>query len=271
MITIYDHNGHFIPYDSLTFSGGEEHIRLKWNGSTKASVRIEARLWAGREVLQLLMITDALRRHGFGEIDLVMPYVPYARQDRVCNLGEALSIKVFCDLINAQGYRNVEIWDAHSDVTPALLHRCKNVEQWEFATFDPVLSCVVVAPDAGAEKKAGKVADKLGCYQLNFSKIRDVSTGAVTGVQMNNWSAHFRNFTKYIVDDICDGGRTFIEVAKKLKEKDPDKKVYLYVTHGIFSKGLEALKPYIDHVYTANIFPDRYQGNEDYVTVLRRP
>lgn len=269
MITLYDGSGHFIGYDSLTFSGGEEHIRLKTpHGS--GPVRIEARLWSSREIFQLLIITDALRRRGFHDIDLVLPYVSYARQDRVCNEGEALSVKVFCDIVNSQKYRSVEIWDPHSDVTPALLDRCQVYQQKYFVAkaSNVYPNCVLVAPDAGALKKTFEAAELIQGDYISATKHRDTKTGEITKVSVPYLMQDGKNYL--IVDDICDGGRTFIEVSKAIRTQVPRAQVRLYVTHGIFSKGLDVLKPYIDHVYTANIFPDRYQGNEGYVTVLRR-
>lgn len=269
MLNIYVSSGHHLGYKKWNFSGGEVGFKIEPRLYQARYAKIVAHLRSSHDVMELLMATDALKRQSAAEIDLVMPYVPYARQDRVCNSGEALSIKVFADLINAQGYRSVEIWDAHSDVTPALLDRCKNVEQWEFAGKAPVFSCTIVAPDAGAEKKAMKLATK---YKQEFAqglKIRDTSTGDITGSVI--WEDFSLTKPLYIVDDICDGGRTFIELAKIIK-KNPDWKqpIYLYVTHGIFSKGLDVLKPHIDHVYTANIWPDLYKGNEKYVTILNR-
>ena len=59
--------------------------------------------------------------------------------------------------------------------------------------------------------------------------------------------------TAIITDDICDGGYTFIKVAEQLKAKGASK-VILFVTHGIFSKGLDVFEGLIDHVYTTTSF-----------------
>ncbi len=69
-----------------------------------------------------------------------------------------------------------------------------------------------------------------------------------------------------IVDDICDGGRTFIELAKTLKEGGAQR-VVLYVTHGIFSKGIYPLEKYIDEVYTTNSFPQKVLEYSDLLGV----
>ena len=72
---------------------------------------------------ELLLVSNALREK-YGPdfpVDLVCPYLPYARQDRVCYPGEAFSLKLACGLINAQGYRSVTLFDVHSKVAMGLL------------------------------------------------------------------------------------------------------------------------------------------------------
>ena len=64
------------------------------------------------------------------------------------------------------------------------------------------------------------------------------------------------NKTFVIFDDICDGGRTFIEISKAIKEKFPDNKVFLCVTHGIFSNSFLELSSYFENVYSTNSFSD---------------
>jgi ribose-phosphate pyrophosphokinase len=75
--------------------------------------------------MQLLLATDALRRAGFRKISAWLPYFPAARQDRIMMPGEPLSVKVYAQIINAQGYERVMVFDPHSDVTPALLDRAE--------------------------------------------------------------------------------------------------------------------------------------------------
>ena len=87
---------------TFVFPGGEVHIALPdFDSEHVRLARIHALLKTSDDVMRLLMLTDALRRRiGQAPIHLVMPYVPYARQDRVCNPGAAHGAKVFCDLIN---------------------------------------------------------------------------------------------------------------------------------------------------------------------------
>jgi ribose-phosphate pyrophosphokinase len=59
-----------------------------------------------------------------------------------------------------------------------------------------------------------------------------------------------------IIDDICDGGRTFVELAKAIKDGRPTAKIYLVVTHGIFSAGYDQLGEYFEKIYTTNSYKD---------------
>ena len=236
-------------------------------GRCTLGVVITADLRSGDDIMELLMVTDALRRLPGGRsaaIHLVVPYLPYARQDRVCNPGEALGLRVMCDLINAQGYASVEVWDAHSDVALALLDRVIHVEAWRFvsAFYDP--NMVMVAPDEGAVKRTHRCAQEVLADVVHAEKIRDTLTGEITGTEVHSQGVGSRDFL--IVDDICDGGRTFIELAKKLRPLTTGK-IYLYVTHAIMSKGLDVMRPFLDGIYTANSWVEDTSGFLRVVTI----
>lgn len=84
-----------VELKTLRFPGGEMHVTVASNVLAD-ELPIAAHLPDSDAVMTLLMVTDALRRAYMGTpMALVMPYVPYARQDRVANIGEALSAKVF--------------------------------------------------------------------------------------------------------------------------------------------------------------------------------
>ncbi len=283
-------NDREIPFTSATFPGGEAFVRLEEGiGNDSPSVLIKAVIASSHEVMQLLMLTDAIRRNVPSVvIDLEMPYVPYARQDRVMVSGESLSIKVFCDLINSQNYNRVIIWDPHSDVTPALLKNCVIYTQAEILKGQMpfgethrtlgaswgrvenmlnsfVENTVLVAPDAGAMKKVGESAKLLGFKDIvRADKIRDVATGKILETVVYSEHIGDRNFL--IIDDICDGGRTFIELAKVLRPLT-NGKIILYVTHGIFSANVGVFKGVIDEVYCANSF-DRYPDHQNLAGTL---
>lgn len=252
MIEIRHSNGHHIGYYHLTFSGGEEHVRLSpARGAAPSHIMVHADLRSSQDIMMLAMLVDALDREYGVPRRLICPYIPYARQDRVCNVGEPLSAKVMCSMINAMGFASVEVWDAHSDVVPALLDRCTNVPAKNFVHSIPEMSptMILVAPDAGAVKRVMGCAEVYGNDVLVAEKVRDTRTGDIVNTSVNSPHVGKRDFL--MVDDICDGGRTFIELAKKLRYLTLGRTM-LYVTHGIFSKGLDPLSDVIDHVFTPN-------------------
>jgi len=110
----------------------------------------------------------------------------------------------------------------------------------------------LVAPDAGATKKVDTVAKHFGGLEvIQGYKKRDTATGAITGI---GFMGDVKGKDLLIVDDLCDAGGTFIGLGMKLKDAGA-KAVGLYVSHGIFSKGIGALlNSCIDEIYTTVSF-----------------
>ncbi|WP_313689806.1 ribose-phosphate diphosphokinase [Achromobacter mucicolens] len=243
---------------AFRFPGGEMQVTipagLREQADAAREFRIHALLKSADDVMQLLLLTDALRRlNPAVPVHLDMPYVPYARQDRVCNPGEALGAAVFCKLINDQQYATVTIVEPHSDVTPALLARVRVVDAAAFlkkALAAPAFAqgVTLMAPDAGARKRVQALAKALGVADVRYAeKVRDPQTGRITETRVPD---DIPAQPVLVVDDICDGGRTFLELAAALRGKSRQP-LYLYVTHGIFSKGLTELKANYAEIFTA--------------------
>lgn len=233
------------------FSGGEVHCKVTGN---PREIRMTDYTMNG--FMALAQQVEVLRRLGKDRISVIYPYLPYARQDRVIERDEPFSLRVFCDLLNSLCLSSVEIWDAHSDVAPALIKNCHVKPQWEIARdvmpSEYFTERLFVSPDAGAYKKLSKLVtddQRIAIGVKNRDAQGKISHTAVfSPVPIDGQDC-------VIVDDICDGGRTFIELAKVLRERGA-KSVMLYITHGIFSQGLDVLKPHIDRIYTTNSFPN---------------
>ncbi len=261
MILNLDKN--FKPYDNqkeiefeyFTFSGGEPHIKIKSNLETVKEVNISHRVKSFNDIGILFLSVNALRNIGVKTINLFLPYFPAARQDRLMDTGEALSVKVYADLINNQNFNSVTIFDPHSEVTPALLNNCKVIENYKFiekVTKKLPKDLLLISPDGGALKKIYKVAEYLKDYEVvECSKSRDVKTGKLSGFKV--YSDNLKGKDCLIVDDICDGGGTFLGLANELKEKNAGK-LYLAISHGIFSKGFDEIDKYFDKIFTTDSF-----------------
>ncbi|HEY1196885.1 ribose-phosphate diphosphokinase [Flavobacterium sp.] len=245
-----------IKFQSFTFSGGEPHIKIVPDFDTNRKVTITQRLNSFNDLGLLCITVDALRRMDVKIIDLFIPYFPAARQDRVMIPGEPLSVKVYADIINAMQLNKVFVFDAHSEVTPALLNNCTVIPNYSF--IQEVVKRVgenvkLISPDGGALKKIYKVSEFLGGVEVvECSKSRDVKTGKLSGFKVYN--DDLEGMDCLIVDDICDGGGTFVGLAEELKKKNAGK-LYLAVSHGIFNKGFEVLDCF-DKIFTTNSFKD---------------
>lgn len=244
-----------IEFEDFTFSGGEPHIKIKSNLKTVKEVNISHRVKSFNDMGLLFLSVNALRNIGVKTINLFLPYFPAARQDRLMITGEALSVKVYADLINSQNFDSVTIFDPHSEVTPALLNNCIVIENYKFiekVTKQLPKDLLLISPDGGALKKIYKVAEYLKDYEVvECSKSRDVKTGKLSGFKV--YSDDLKGKDCLIIDDICDGGGTFLGLANELKEKNAGK-LYLAVSHGIFSKGFDKINKYFDKTFTTDSF-----------------
>lgn len=242
-----------IEYKSFLFAGGEPHIKISNNFDASLPITITHRINSFNDLGLICITVDALKRMGVKEINLFIPYFPAARQDRVMIPGEPLSVKVYADIINAMALASVTVFDPHSEVTPALLNNCVTISNHEF--IKQVISKIgtevkLISPDGGALKKIYKVSEFLGGAEVvECSKSRDVKTGKLSGFKV--YAEDLAGADCLIVDDICDGGGTFIGLAEALKAKNAGK-LYLAISHGIFSKGFDELGKYFEQIFTTD-------------------
>lgn len=241
------------PVEAIRFPGGEMNVRIPpFIEKPFAVFKITAHMTSSDDIMSLLLTVDALRRqHPFTKIEAFIPYVPYARQDRVCNPGEALSIEVMAKLINSCDFTTVTIVDPHSDHAQRLIDNSEVINQRDiFGKLRADWSNIyIVAPDTGAAGKAKKFADHVNAAGLILcSKKRDPESGHLSGFECH---ADVTGKKLFILDDICDGGGTFIGLRKILEGAAS---VELAVTHGIFSKGVAVVADNFDAVYTTTSF-----------------
>jgi ribose-phosphate pyrophosphokinase len=188
--------------------------------------------------------------------------------------GESFSLKVFANLINGLNFERVTVVDPHSDVAGAVFDRLTVITQFDvinrFEAFSKAVMAtpsVFVSPDAGANKKTSVLAGYFNHSEfIRADKLRDLTNGNIKETIV--YAEDLSGRTVVIADDLCDGGKTFIELAKVLRTKGAAK-VILYVTHGIFSKGIKTvLSGGIDQIYMTDSFNDAI-NETDNVKILR--
>ena len=282
-LNLTDPEGSQIKYTVSNFPDGQQSITIdNYEYGDSDWIQIQSRFNSFKDLELIICATQALREMGLNKIHLYVPYFLGARSDRKFGKGGFNYIKsVVAPIINLQKYESVTCIDPHSDVLEACINNFKkinNVELVNFALFHIHGSTsawkkdypfTLVSPDAGALKKVYEVAEAIGYTKdiIIASKHRDLKTGAITHTEVPVHSQH-ANQKFVIVDDICDGGRTFIEISKVIRRHFADAEIYLVVTHGIFSKGTETLKIDFDGIFCTDSYQS-IESNDPFVKQLK--
>lgn len=187
------------------------------------------------QVLQLATLCNRVSKHGFKAM-LLVPFLPYGRQDKEVSNETTFALSVFLDVLNKSSlFARVATVDAHNTSIEGLINiSANNYLEGVIKLTEPDVVCF---PDKGATTRGYFTND---LPSLHLDKVRNQSTGEIEGLEYKG-ELDLTNQVVLIVDDICDGGRTFIEAAKLLYSKGA-LRVCLFTTHGIYSKGVQVLK-----------------------------
>ena len=258
-----------ISFKVSKFPDGQQSITIA-PIQTPLTIQIRSRLNSFKDLELIICANKALRNNESSQrISLYVPYFLGARSDRKFEDGGINYLKdVICPLVNSQNFDSVFIVDPHSDVTEALInnfHKTSNqaLVNWALRKINSE-NYLLVSPDAGALKKVFSVAENIE-YKKDIiiaSKHRGVD-GKITHTDVPGFGVYDVSKDIIIIDDICDGGRTFIEIAKTINQirtlssvSNIHGKNYLIVTHGIFSAGFDELAKYFDGIYCTNSIQD---------------
>lgn len=259
-----------IKYKISRFPDGQQSITLDMVDAdlpNKITVSITSRFNSFKDLEIIIAANQALREFSYVEnVKLNVPYFLGARSDRKFEAGTSNYLKtVVCPIINAQNFSRVTVLDPHSDVLEACLnnyhkhnnHRLVKDALTKIDNRNGAQNRIcLVSPDAGAYKKIFDVAKEFNIERIvTATKVRDIKTGKILRTEIPTLDQH-EDLKYVIIDDICDGGRTFVELAKAIKGSRPSAKVYLIVTHGIFSAGFDTLNEYFEGIYSTNSVKD---------------
>ena len=241
------------------FSAGEEIVKIPTDPENNfINIQVTAEILNSSELVRLWLISEAIHKY-YGHLHrkLVIPYLPYSRQDRRCHEGEADSLFVIWYELE-QYYDELITYDVHNEEESkkTIFNLC-NIRKLSLLEKWPVVSarlrgvqnnCILISPDKGALEESYEISRHFDVPFGAANKIRD-EEGKIVSLEMPG--LEFQGEEVFIFDDICDGGRTFIELSKLAKHKGASK-VILYVTHGILSHGCEELNEWIDEMYIYN-------------------
>jgi ribose-phosphate pyrophosphokinase len=269
-----------ISFKIINFPDGQQDIIInqnngyfeenEWMDSELKKVMIKSRFNTFRDLELIICTTNALRGLNVKEIYLYTPYLLGSRSDRqFVKGGTSYLVDVVAPIINSLNFKKIKVMDVHSDVAAACIKNLEitdNVElvRWSLQEIygfslgrtKGVVNndFILVSPDSGSLKKMYKVAENIGYKDdiIVCSKYRD-NDGYLSKVNVPIQPYNEKDVI--IIDDICDGGATFINIAKIIKETEGvDCKLYLIVTHGIFSKGFDGLEKYFNGIFCTNSY-----------------
>lgn len=218
------------------------------------------------EFMQLAQLKSLLDARGF-RAALRISYLPYGRQDKEISNDATFALRTFNKYLNFMDWEEIVIVDPHSDVTQNYVRFVRAVypvEQVMQVAFE-LKADLFCYPDAGAVKKYtgdGNVQKEIYDYPCTYGeKVRDQSTGNILSYKL---TGNVKGKRVLIVDDICDGGATFVLLTKELLAAGATD-VNLFVSHGIFSRGLRPLLDSgIKRVFTKDGEVGEHQNNITY-------
>jgi ribose-phosphate pyrophosphokinase len=239
----------------LLFPDNQPHVILQ--GIDQGDeVQITCSLNNSLTLIHLLQTANALDHAGAKKKVLVIPYLMAARYDRIMVPGDSFDLEVVANLVNSCSFERVLLFDVHSEVSTTLINRSVSIKNRQLVEHYNMPDAILICPDKGAAKKVAEYQE----WNQHLTEIvycdkkRDLSTGQITLEVINPEICADRNCV--IIDDICDGGGTFLAIAEQIKPKH----LALIVTHGIFSKGFSLLEKRFNEIVVSDSFGKLYNS-----------
>ena len=233
------------------FSAGELKIKLFGCGKERMDI-----VWHYENDAELFTVACIREYYATQDCILYLPYLPSARMDRVKNPEDVFTLKTFAHLINSLNFERVYVWDAHSNVGPALIDRCVDVSAQNY--IEEAIkelgyaknSICLFFPDEGAQKRYGTMFPD---YSQAFGiKKRNWETQRIEGYMIVG-EENIKDKYVLIIDDICSYGNTFVKAAEAIQVAGAVD-ISLYITHceDAISKGDIFKKDIFENVFTTN-------------------
>lgn len=229
----------------ITFPDGEKHLIVD-EIDRKDEVEIKCRIASSNDLFVLMQLSDILNRQAVCVKRIDIPYLMSMRCDRLFSINQPFTLKIVADVINSFNAESVTICEAHSNRAIQLIKNSTSVTFPSKSDED-----VYCFPDMGAAKRYHNQYDN----PIICEKTRSAVTGKLSGFNIVSLGSYKRGMSIRVLDDLCDGGSTFIGIAELLKALDPSKLV-LEVTHAVNYSGIIKVSEVYDKVYITNSYKD---------------
>lgn len=239
-------NGNEVKFETTIFPDGTSQVwKIEKDMFHDDTIQIVWMFENEAELFHVCQLATLLDNSYDAAPELICPYMPYARQDKAVSNTSSFARTVAVGLLKRAGINTIMTFDAHSEM-PAV----HSIDPIDF--HKAVLNHDVVCfPDKGAATRYAY--SFMNTPTIHFEKYRNPTTGNITHSQLIGDGVDLNDKKILIVDDICDGGATFIKVAGHLKLSSKPALIDLAVSHGLFSKGKQVLYDAgISNVFTTN-------------------
>lgn len=234
----------------MTFPDGEVHLELA-PLNRKESVFVHCRITNATDLFILMQLADILKRQCI-EVDVLdIYYLMGMRCDRLFDIGRPFTLGIVADVINGLNAHKVNIYEPHSARSYHLINHALPVDvttiiQEKLLADNPGL--LLVAPDKGSVMRYDLL------FAVTCTKVRDESTGTLLGFEAEEHES-VKGRDLLMIDDLCDGGGTFMGLAPKVRGLQP-KSLSLIVTHAVQKAGIEKVASVYDKVYITDSYKD---------------
>lgn len=225
-----------VPVVSKVFPDGESYVRLDGSVQSESVTIVQTTCppMQDERLFQLAFMADAAKRGGASKVTAVVPYLAYARQDKMFLSGEGISVETIARMLKAAGIDELITINIHSEPT---------LEQFPFPaktlTAIPLIAdyfvkkghkgAFALSPDKGAMYIAKQAQEVLGGEAGHLDKVRDRYTGQT---KQTGEGLKVEGQTVIILDDIISTGGTIVGAAKILREQGA-KHIFCGCVHGL--------------------------------------
>ncbi|HXG07875.1 MAG TPA: ribose-phosphate pyrophosphokinase [Nitrososphaera sp.] len=222
-----------IAAELRVFADGESKIRMA--GAGKNCVIVQSTYPPpDTHIMQTLMMARKCAIDGARDVCAVIPYLAYARQDRMFLDGEVVSIELISKLFEATGIKHVVTVDIHSQLAMSHFTSIENISSIpllaDYASKMNFYRPVAVSPDAGGASRANEFAKLLKTDSVALKKSRDRTTGEITIDEKIDIDVSGRD--AILVDDMISSGGSIVKAAQVLR-KNNSQRVYALCAHAL--------------------------------------
>ncbi len=250
------------------FSDGEIRVKILENVRSKEVFIIQSTCPPVNDnLMELLIIIDAVKRASAGSITAIIPYFGYSKQEKKVSGREPITAKLVANLITAAGANRVVTIDLHSPAIQGFFDIPVDNLYSHKILIDSLLkyvdvkkeNFVVVAPDAGSVIRARMYSEKMGLpIAVMFKRRPDIEE-----VESMEVVGQVENKNVIIVDDMVSTGKTLVKAAEKLKNMKVNN-IYCLIVHPVFSSNSVHLieNSPIDKVFVTNTIPTNVKSSK---------